>query len=413
MKLNYKKTFILGFGFFAITLCASLYDSFVPIFLHKFIDKAWLIGFLMTMDNYIGLFLQPLIGTLSDRTHTRFGRRMPYILICMPLAAIFVCIIPNHWSLVTLLIIIVLYNLIMSTFRSPTVALMPDITPAPLRSKANGVINFMGGAGAVIAFFVGSKLYAINPAYSFYMAAVLMLVSVTILFFKIKEKRDSLNYAAVTHASSEVPDKLKVKNARHLFAVIRKMKNVLLLLTAIFFWFIAYNSVSSFFSLYGKEFLHIAPETATGKLTFFSLSMLISAIPAGFLGTKFGKKKTILAGLIVIILVFAGIISTKDINIIGYLFIPGGIAWALININSYPFVVSMTDQKNIGSYTGLYYLFSSLAAIASPPFIGLLIDKLGYAILFKYSVCGFILALAFILLVKSPKETPAELEQTA
>ncbi len=413
MKLNYKKTFILGFGFFAITLCASLYDAFVPIFLNEFIDKAWLIGFLMTMDNYIGLFLQPLIGTLSDRTHTRFGRRMPYILICMPLAAIFVCIIPNHLGLISLLVIIVLYNLIMSTFRSPTVALMPDITPGPLRSKANGVINLMGGAGAVIAFLIGSKLYTINPVYPFYMAALLLLVSAAILFFKIKEKRDSLNYEAVVNANSKVHEKTKIKNLGQLLVVTKKMKNVLLLLMAIFFWFIAYNSVSSFFSLYGKEFLHIAPEAATGKLTFFSFSMLLAALPAGFLGTKFGKKKIIIAGLILIILVFGGVFLTNDINVIGYLFIPAGIAWALININSYPLVVSMTDQKNIGSYTGLYYLFSSLAAIASPPLIGMLIDKLGYGILFKYSVCGFILALVFILLVKTPKEEMPEAVQSA
>lgn len=413
MKLNYKKTFILGFGFFAITLCASLYDAFVPVFLSKFIDQAWLIGFLMTMDNYIGLFLQPFIGTLSDRTHTRFGRRMPYILISMPLAAIFVCIIPNHLGLISLVIIIVLYNIIMSIFRSPTVALMPDITPAPLRSKANGVINFMGGAGAVIAFFVGSKLYAVNPAYPFYMAAILLLVSVTILFFKIKEKRDSLSYSETKEEASEVQKKIKIRSAKQLFAMLKSMKNVLFLLTAIFFWFIAYNSVSSFFSLYGQEFLHIAPEAAIGKLTFFSLSMLGMAIPAGIIGTKIGKKKTIMIGLIMIILVFVGVFFTKDINTIGYLFIPAGVAWALININSYPFVVSMTDQKNIGSYTGLYYLFSSLAAVASPPLIGMLIDTLGYGILFKYSVSGFILAFIFILFVKTPKEEPAEMVQSA
>jgi MFS family permease len=399
MKLNYKKTFILGFGFFAIMLCASLYDAFVPIFLHKFIDKAWLIGFLMTMDNYIGLVLQPLVGTLSDRTNTRFGRRMPYILVCMPIAAIAVCIIPNHWNLLTLLFIIVLYNLIMSTFRSPTVALMPDITPQPLRSKANGVINFMGGAGAVITFLIGSKLYSVNKAYPFYMAAAMLLIGAAVLFFNIKEKRDAL----VTPGEETAADAKKPGVRFRLPA-----KNVLVLLAAIFFWFIAYNAVSSFFSLYGQEYLHIAPEAATGKLTFFSLSMLVMAIPAGFIGTKLGKKKTILTGLVLMISVFAGIFFTTDISVIGFLFIPAGVGWALININSYPFVVSMAPQGSIGSYTGLYYLSSSLAAIASPPLIGLLIDSLGYGVLFKYSVCGFILALIFLLFVKAPQEATAE-----
>lgn len=406
MKLNYKKTFILGFGFFAITLCASLYDSFVPVFLSKFIHKAWLIGFLMTMDNYIGLFLQPLVGTLSDRTRTRFGRRMPFILISMPLAALFVIIIPNHLGLISLIVIIVLFNIIMSTFRSPTVALMPDITPPPLRSKANGVINLMGGAGAVIAFFVGSKLYAINRAYPFYMAAILLLISVTILFLNIKEKRDALNYGAVGD-KPEKSQKLSVKNPRQLIHTVFSKVHVLFLLLAIFFWFIGYNSISSFFSLYGKEYLHVAPEVATGKLTFFSLSMLAMALPAGIIGTKLGKKNTIIIGIAIIILVFFGVFMTTDIDVIGYLFIPAGMGWALININSYPFVVSMTSSDNIGTYTGLYYLFSSLAAIASPPLIGFLIDHLGYGILFKYSIGGFVFALVFIILVKTPKEEPA------
>jgi MFS family permease len=167
MEAQLQKEFILGFGFFAISLCASLYDSFVPVFLHRFIDKAWLIGFLMTMDNYIGLILQPFVGALSDRTDTRLGRRMPYIVVCMPVAAVLVSLIPNHWSLPSLLVIIVVYNVIMAAFRSPTIALMPDITPPHLRSKANGVINLMGGLGAVIAYLVGSRLYTVNEAYPF------------------------------------------------------------------------------------------------------------------------------------------------------------------------------------------------------------------------------------------------------
>jgi MFS family permease len=409
LKLNYKKTFILGFGFFAISLCAALYDSFVPIFLSKFIEKAWLIGFLMTLDNYIGLVLQPAIGALSDRTNTRFGRRMPFILIGMPLAAIFVIIIPNYWGLISLIIIIVLYNLIMASFRSPTVALMPDITPSPFRSKANGVINLMGGVGSVIAFLVGSKLYKANPGYPFYMASLLLLVSAVILFFNIKEKRDSLAYVAQGSEDKAGNDKLRFSGIRQLFSDKKSLKNVLMLLLAIFFWFVAFNSVSSFFTLYGREFLHVDESVAAGKLTYFSLSMVVFALPAGFIGTWIGKKKTIVIGVALIIAVFVAVFFTNDINVVGYLFIAGGVGWALININSYPFVVSMTRQENIGTYTGMYYLFSSLAAIVSPPLAGLLIDHLGYGILFKYSVVGFILALVCILFVRTPKN---ELAQT-
>jgi Na+/melibiose symporter-like transporter len=404
LKLNYRKTFILGFGFFAISLCASLYDSFVPIFLKRFIDKAWLIGFIMTMDNYIGLFLQPAVGAISDRINTRYGKRMPFILVCMPLAAVFAGLIPNYWGLVPLIVIIVLYNILMACFRSPTVALMPDITPRPLRSKANGVINFMGGVGAVGAFFVGSKLYEINEAYPFYMAGVLLIISVLILFFNIREKRDSLT---ITQAPEE-DAKPKGKQLARLLTALRSEKSVRLLLVAIFFWFIAYNAVSTFFTLYGTEYLQVAEEAAASKLTFFSGSLVVFAIPAGLLGTRLGKKKTIIIGLALMLAVFGAIFFVHNLDMIGYLFIPAGAAWALININSYPFVISMSKTKDIGAYTGLYYLFSSLAAIASPPLVGLLADLFGYGILFRYSLVGFALALIFMLYVKTPKEETTE-----
>lgn len=412
MKLNYKKTFILGFGFFAISLCSALYDSFVPIFLSKFIGKAAVIGFLMTLDNYIGLFLQPAIGALSDKTNTRFGKRMPFILVCMPLAAVMACVIPNHWGLISLIVIIVLYNLIMAAFRSPTVALMPDITPAPLRSKANGVINLMGGVGSVIAFLVGSKLYDVNNAYPFYMAAVLLLVSVVILFFNIKEKRDVLPYDDTGKKDESGGGKLKLGKIRQLFSDKKSLRNVLFLLLAIFFWFVAFNAVSTFFTLYGQKHLGVPESLAAGKLTYFSLSMVVFALPAGFIGTWIGKKKTIVIGICVIIAVFIAVFFTNDINVIGYLFIAGGAGWAFININSYPFVVGMTKPENIGTYTGLYYLFSSLAYIASPPLAGLLMDRLGYGILFRYSIVGFILALICILFVRTPKEAGVKADQT-
>lgn len=406
--MNYKKTFILGFGLLAISLCATLYDAFVPIFLHKFIDKAWLIGLLMTIDNYLGLFIQPLVGRLSDRTHTSFGKRMPYLLIGMPIAAIVICMIPNHWSLITLVSIIIIFNLSMATFRSPTIALMPDITPPQHQSKANGVINFMGGIGAAVALYFGSRLYNVNPAFPFYLAAIVLLICVVILFFNIKEKRDALNYLPPVVSVANVTKKTKGLPIRQFFKAIRTMKNVLLLLVTVFFLYVAFNSVSSFFTLFAKEYLQVPEGVAAGKFAYLAALMVLFALPAGFLGTKFGKKRTMLVGIIIIIFVFGSINFTTDINVIGYLFIPAGAAWALVMINAYPFVVSMTQAKNVGTYTGLYYLFSSLAAIASPPLIGYLIDTLGFSILFKYSTAGFILALIFLLLVKQPQEPAPE-----
>lgn len=413
MKLNYKKTFILGFGFLAITLCTTLYEAFVPVFLSKYVDKAVLIGFLMTIDNYLSLFIQPLVGRLSDRTHTRFGRRMPYILIGMPLAAIFVGLIPNHWNLASLFVVMVLYNLIMSAFRSPTIALMPDITPPQHQSKANGVINFMGGLGAAIALFIGSKLYDVNTAYPFYMGAVIMLISAAVLYFKIKEQRDSLHFAAP--ATNRV-DKNNVKSVgerlRQCLVTIKGMKNALLLLSGVFFLYASFNSVSSFFTLFAKEYLNVSESVAAGKFAFLAALMVVFALPSGYIGAKIGKKKAMLIGISVMVCVYSAICMTSDINVVGYLFIPAGAAWALVIINAYPFVVSMTTPENTGAYTGLYYLFSSLAAIVSPPLIGLMIDAMGYSILFKYSVGGFVLALICVVFVRTPAQEPKQDENT-
>ena len=237
MKLNYKKLLLLGFGFFAISLTWSLYNSFVPIFLRKFIGSNALIGFIMTLDNYAGLFLQPMFGTLSDRTRTKLGKRMPYLIFGMPIAAVLVSIIPMHWSLLSLIVSIVSLNLVMASFRSPTIALMPDLTPEPLRSKANGIINLMGGIGAIFAYLIGSYLYRINQSYPFYMASCLIVISLIILFTNIKEERDSLKYNLIPKADEEEYDELDEDEKN------KMTLNVVFLLLAIFFWIIAFNSV--------------------------------------------------------------------------------------------------------------------------------------------------------------------------
>lgn len=406
MKLDYKKTFLLGLGFFSICLVWSLFNSFVPIFLRHYISSNTIIGFLMTIDNYAGLILQPTFGTLSDRTNTPFGKRMPYLMIGMPLAAISVMLIPSHWSLVSLIVIIVFMNVIMATFRSPTVALMPDITPEPLRSKANSIINLMGGLGAVIAFLVGSTLYKMNPAYPFYMAGIIMIGCLIALCFNIKEKRDSLNYNAHPPKKEESPtapyERLRGK----------KLRSLLCMLSAIFLWFSAFDAVNVFFTLYGKFYLHVNEALAASKLTFFSLAMLVFAIPAGIISTKIGRKKTIIIGLVSICSMFFFMHLSNNIDVIGYIFIVCGAAWALININSYPLLLSMTTGAKIGRFTGYYYAFSCLAGIVSPTLVGIFIDHFGYPILFNYSVVAFALALIVLLFVKEPKSSAVSADHT-
>lgn len=400
MKLNVKKEFLLGFGFLSIELIWALFNSFVPIFLRVYISSNTLIGFLMTLDNYAGLFLQPTFGALSDHTHTRFGKRMPFLLAGMPVAALSVALIPLHWNLVSLLVIIVVMNVVMATFRSPTVALMPDITPEPLRSKANSIINLMGGLGSIIAFFVGSRLYNLNRGYPFYMAALVMLASLLIINLAVREKRDSINFSAAPEfGSAPGPEKPEAPRGPDW----ETLRRALPLLLAIFLWFVAFDAVNAFFTLYGKEYLHVSEALAAGKLTYFSLAMLVFAVPAGLIATKIGRKRTILMGLTVICVTFLGLRFFSSITAIGYLFILCGAAWALININSYPLLLSMDSGGRVGRFTGYYYAFSCLAGIVSPTLVGALIDALGYRILFLYAVTGFLLALGCMLFVKEPR----------
>ncbi len=380
-----KKTWLLGFGFFSISVGWSLYNGFVPFYLNNYIASTALIGFLMTIDNYIALFLQPYIGNKSDQTNTRYGRRMPYLLIGIPLAALFFSLIPFHTSLSTLIIFMVCMNLSMSVFRSPTIALMPDITPESKRTKANGIINFMGGCGAILAFSVGSLLYNIEEYLPFLAVSVIFLIALWIIFKNIKENQDTLSYAITN------PPKINYKSELN--------SPTVFLLAAIFFWFIAIQGMEALFTLYGVNELGLSKSSSAFSLAFFSLSFVISAIPSGLLGAKYGKKNMILVGILGLFFVFLLLFWVKSIIALRIILLVGGIFWACININAYPFIVSTGSEHSFGTRTGLYYLVSSLAAIISPPTLGLLIDYFGFGILFFVAAGNMLIALACMLKV--------------
>lgn len=389
-KLNYPKTFLLGFGFFATSITWSVYNSYMPKLLSNFIASSALIGFIMTFDNYFALFLQPAVGIYSDRVKTRFGKRMPFLMVGMPLAAVFTILIPSHKSLFMLIAFLLLMNLSMSIFRSPVIALMPDITHVENRSKANSIINFMGGIGSLIAFLIGAMLWELNNAFPFYLAGILVLLSFIILFTFIKEKRDVLHYEA---SEEKIDIKAGLKSAF-------KNQNTKYLLLAICCWFIGFNGIETFFTRYGELYLNVKVNVASMSFAFISLSFLIFAIPAGIIGTRLGKKQTIRIGVIGIICGFFILAFFKSILIIRIIFLVLGIFWALININSYPFVAEMAPAGYIGTYTGLYYLFSSLANIISPPLLGGLMDLIGFKYMFFYGAVFFLLAFFFLSKVK-------------
>ena len=401
MRLNYLRTFVLGLGFFGISLSWSIYNSYVPIFLSDLLkDVAYrttLVGIIMTFDNIAAITLQPYFGALSDRTWTRVGRRMPFLLAGVPVAAVFFALIPlTRFTLAAMIPVIIVMNVAMTAFRAPTVALMPDITPSPLRSKANGIINFMGGLGALLAFFVFSQLFKVDPDLPFVVTSALMVVVLLVLLKTIREPRDADGAANAGGGKEESVGIVQAMGE----VLANRDKSALCLLLAIFFWFVGWSGVEALFTLYGVEVWGMTPAAASFVLGFFSLSFLVFAIPSGFIATAIGRRRTILAGIVGLSLMLLAMRFARPGMTLTALLLVGGVAWALININSYPMVVDMTTTAKIGAYTGLYYFFSALAAIVAPPVFGWFMDVLGRQVLFICAFVSFAAAFALMLGVK-------------
>lgn len=405
MKLNYKQTFLIGFGFFASSVAWAMYNTYVPKLLEQYLASTLLIGAVMTVDNIFGVIFQPLFGAISDKTQTRFGRRMPYILIGLPVCAAAFSLIPFTWSLPTLMGVVILFNFVMSTWRAPVVAFMPDITPSPLRSQANGIINFMGGVGSLISFFLGGILFKLGgmPLPFITSAAIMLLALVMLMLFVNEEKMRIQPEAAEETRKEEVSQEEKTS----------QKKSLLFLLFAILFWFTGYNAVETFFSLYvtntlkdaGGQFLDAGD--AAMLLAMYSLTFLICAIPAGILGTRIGRRKTILIGLAGVTIIFAGLLFTSNLWVLRILLLLGGAFWACVNINSLPMVVELAPWKDIGKFTGYYYFFSFSAAIISPILYGWIRDVVqNYQSLFIYSAAAFFIAILCMTFVKHGEARP-------
>ncbi len=394
MKLNYGKTFLLGFGFFGVSVIWGVYNAFVPVFLDKRfgLDPA-VIGFFMTLDNIAALFIQPPVGAWSDRLRTPIGRRMPFILIGAPLGALAFGWIPLAGVLPLFVAGTTTLLLSMALWRTPVVALMPDITPSPLRSQANGIINFMGGLGAIMSFLVGASLYELNPAYPFWMGSGLVIVSALLVFAFIREPK------VAEAAVAEPPAPSLLTSVRELLA--DRDRSAVRLLLAILFWFIGYSAIEAFFNLYATNHLGLTAANGSRLLGELSLVFVLAALPAGYLGGRLGRRPVIMTGIGLMAAVIAVIYvlpratlltplallpaigvslaagAPAQLLIIGVLLMAAGIAWAFININSLPMVVDMTSAARVGTYTGLYYLFSTAAAILGPNLNGWIVQASG------------------------------------
>ncbi|PKN68636.1 MAG: MFS transporter [Chloroflexi bacterium HGW-Chloroflexi-5] len=410
LEFSRAKTFILGFGFLGVSMIWAMYNAYLPVFLRENFGLPFsVVGAIMTIDNVFAILLLPFLGALSDSTNTRIGKRRPYILVGAPLAMIFFILIPfaNKTQILGLMMLTVIFmNLAMALYRTPVIALMPDITPSKYRSQANGIINFMGGAGALLVYFGGKPLYDKDISYPFIAAGLLMFIVCMLVVIFIKD--DSYTPKAAGKVESISLKKSFYELIDNLRDVVKGEKSLLAVLLAIFCWFIGFNAIETFFTSYAKFYMGIKESTGAMILGFYSLFFIIAAIPAGFIGTKYSRNKTIRIGLFSLLLVLIIASFFKTFLPVAILFSLAGCAWAFINVNSLPMVVDMTTAEKLGGYTGLYYFFSQAANIIAPPFAGSVIDIAtaggqrpeGYLSLLFFSAFFFLLAFFIMIFVK-------------
>ena len=368
-RFPYSKTFVLGLGFFGISMIWPLFNNFVPIFLADLGLSATLVAFVMTWDNYLNMFLQPMVGRWSDRTETRLGRRKPWMLVGAPIAACFFILVPALHSAVGIMFAILLTNIGMALFRSPTVALLGDLFPSEQRSMANGIINLMGGLAAVIAFVAGGALYKLGRITPFVFGSVVMLAAILAVLLFVREPKRPQPAGEAEPQGSFWGDLKEVLNSAD--------RSGLLILVAILCWFMGFNALETWISSFGKFTLGIDPGRMSLITSGFALLFVIFALPSGLIATKFGRKRTILVGVAGLVVLFAlGWFVRNEIMLIALLVL-AGISWALVNVNSLPMVYDVGGDERIGAFTGLYYLASSIAAVAGPQLVGVLIDLTG------------------------------------
>ncbi len=410
MKLNYKRTVLIGMAFLSICAFWQMYDNIIPLILkNTFHLGETVTGAIMAADNILALFLLPLFGSFSDRIDTPIGKRMPFILTGTGCAFVFLLLLPvadKQGSLPLFIIALFLVLVSMGLYRSPAVALMPDLTPKPLRSKGNAVINLMGAVGGVYALIMISLLVGsgTTPDYFplFLSIGLLMLFSIAVLYFTIPEKklRAQINIEKETDrnkpsATSNLPSEVK----RSLFFI----------LLSVALWYIAYNAVTTAFSRYATHVWGLENGGYANCLMVATVAAIISYIPIGVLSSRIGRKRTILIG--VALLTFCYLCASFYTTYHGTMNLFFGIigfAWAAINVNSFPMVVEISASGDVGKYTGYYYAFSMAAQVITPILSGFLLEHVSYRTLFPYAVVFSILDFCTMLMVKHGDSKPQQ-----
>jgi len=376
-NFSWVTIFILGLGFFTTGISWSLFNSYVPIYLQDSILSALpgfvlvvaLAGFIMGLDNFVAIIMNPLMGSRSDKTKTRFGRRMPYLIVGIPIAVCFFIGLPlarlltGITGLISLVILILGFDIAMAIYRAPIVAMMPDFTPPAKRSPANGIINLMGGFGSIFAFVAGSMLYGIDPFIAFGVTALIMLICLGVLVLVIREPETPVEVEKV-----DFPLRQAISEAF-------SDRSTLCILLAIFAWFMTFNTLETWFTSYGYFTLGWPANVASFTMTLFALVFVIFAIPGGLVAQKLGRKRTIMIGLLgmMVILGIAPFV-TAQLPLMALLGV-AGFFWAFVNVNSIVMLWELSRKKQ-GTYTGIYYVSSQSAAAVGPIVFGVLVDLL-------------------------------------
>jgi len=439
-KLNYKRTVLVGFAFMSICSFWQLYNFVIPLILkHTFHVSDSLSGFIMAADNVLALIMLPLFGKLSDSTSSRLGKRTPYILFGTIASVALMTVIPivdwnatrinngeaslgsSQLNFILFFVALGLLLIAMSTYRSPAVALMPDVTPKPLRSKGNAVINLMGALGGIFAYgiiaVVAPKIQNIdeltgfgtkNGSYFNLFAIVggFMVASAIVLLCTIRENKLA---ALMPHDDEEdAPEKTAEQPAEKQKLPGDVRASLIFILLSVALWYIAYNAVDTAYSRFAISEWGISEGTASTMMIVAMLVATVSYIPVGIISSKLGRKKVIIGGVIIMGLAFAAACFIHSYSWVAYLIMSIiGIGWASINVNSYPMVVEMSKGSDVGKYTGYYYAFSMAAQIITPILSGYLFDYFGtYNVLFPYAVFFTALALVTMLFVRHGDNRP-------
>lgn len=477
LGLNYKRTALIGFGFMGCMVLWSVYNSYVPVILRgklfeagadtffnshplfSWISVALIVNAIMTIDNIFGVIFQPYFGKRSDATHSKMGKRMPFIITCLPICALFFCFIPVAatvrsvgLSILLMMAVIIFFNFTMSIWRSPVVSLMPDFTPSSLQSDANAVINIMGGIGQMLGFVIGTISAALvglfgfaqlsgalkaktndlgqiidketgalvldaagNPQYVnytpvFVVTALISVVCLVILviFYKRNKKYDLSADVDYTATQGEEKKKIKIKN---LPISKEEKRSLITMLAALFLINNATEAIVPNFTNFANSTLHVAPIYSTLMMAVFAVSLALFGIPAGMMGRKLGRKKTIMIGLIAIVAMFGvylavsqiipakadGSVNTFTWVVLWIAIVVGGAAVGCVNINTLPLVLAIGSREYVGTFTGYYYTATFSAAVTGPILCGLVIGLFNEDYNYMFLFCAVMFALGLIV----------------